>query len=870
MSRAAKEEKRTAAAIFTPEGFVMDFPEGEDYEKPRRDYRERPWKTLYRAGFEPEREEPETLRWLHRVALAYAKSLTSQPALEITREQTEVPLEEEVSAGLLDALPYGLGTEYVTRDWLQMAWEHFTRVFREEIAAYEGTVELYFAEKLQDLRIPERVFFHLVESKKDEYPFVFLATYSTRDANGKVQHQPLSYALVEYKKSREKLAALLACLNRAADVSPLIGEFMASGELLHPLRLEADEAYAFLKSVPEIENAGICCRLPDWWRKKASTPKLTVKVGEKKDSFLGFDTLLSMTPEITVDGVKLTREDIKKLLAQSEGLALLKGKWVEVDHEKLRRLLSLMESYRGDLGMLDALRMQGGMAKERGAKEDEVEITNGKWFAEVMEKLRRPAGTLSAEVPDSVQAQLRPYQVTGYQWLSEMASFGLGACLADDMGLGKTLQVLTFLERLHREQEDARVLLVVPASLMGNWEREAGRFTPDLTVCRLHGQTSAKLGALLEESDAFLTITTYGMVNRLTGLQEREWTCLILDEAQAIKNPGVQQTKAVKKLRAKIRIAMTGTPIENDLGNLWSLFDFLNKGLLGTSKEFTAYTKELSSSPQGYAGLKRMVSPFILRRLKTDKTILSDLPDKVEMTDYVGLSKRQITLYNKAVSDLAKKLGEVEPKDRSSLVLSSITRFKQLCNHPDQYEGQETFTPSDSGKFEALSQICETIRDKHERVLVFTQYREITDPLDEFLARVFGRKGLVLHGSVRPADRQKLVEQFNGEEYVPYMILTLGAGGTGLNLVGANHVVLFDRWWNPAVEAQAVDRAFRIGQTKDVMVHKFVTRGTIEEKIAEMLASKAELARNIVGEGSESWISDLDNEELLRMLKLEG
>ena len=444
-------------------------------------------------------------------------------------------------------------------------------------------------------------------------------------------------------------------------------------------------------------------------------------------------------------------------------------------------------------------------------------------------------------VPATVKATLRPYQKTGFHWLSYMQEMGFGACLADDMGLGKTLQVLTWLDDMRRSDPETRVLLIVPASLLGNWKKEAERFTPAIEVQILHGMTSAAMKELAS-SPPFLTITTYGMVSRLAALQERRWSAVILDEAQAIKNPGTKQTRAIKKLQADQRVAMTGTPIENDLTNLWSLFDFQK--------------------------LKNMVSPFILRRVKTDKSIIADLPDKLETIDYTDLSAKQIVLYRKQVSELEKAISEAEGMQRRGIVLSAITKLKQICNHPDQFLGQETYDPKESGKFAMLREICETIYEKRERVLVFTQYREITDHLAEFLEQIFHAKGLVLHGGTRVKRRQEMAEAFNGEDYVPFMVLSVKAGGTGLNLTGANHVIHFDRWWNPAVENQATDRAFRIGQTKDVVVHKMVCTGTIEERIDTLISSKKELSENVIGAGGETWITELGDKELMELLRL--
>ena len=856
--------------LFTSDSFEPDFPATPESEKDEQLYRTSPWKAVYDLGFAPpDAQEHATFHWLHTLGQTFVRELTRMPGLEISREQTEVQAPAEVITRLLDALPFGIGAEYVTEDWLKAAFQHMTEVFCREISAYDQTVALYFTEKLQDLRIPERIFFHLVESRQEDFPFAFLATYSTRDGQNRVRHQPLSYALIEYRHSRDKLLTLLSCLSRAADACPLIAEFTSSGELFHPLRLTAREAYEILRHVPAIEEAGISCRLPDWWRRKAASVSLSVTIGEKGKSVLNMDSLLSMTPSLTVDGETLTREDIRRLLAQSEGLAFVKGKWVEVDHEKLRALLEEMGRYDGDLTMIQALRMQGGL--EGIQTEKDVEVTSSAYLARLLDQLRHPSKIGQPELPPDVHAVLRPYQATGYAWLVKMTAMGFGACLADDMGLGKTLQVLTYLAQLHREHPSARVLLVVPASLIGNWEKEVQRFTPDLSLCILHGMSSAKLAEQLNAQSAFMTVTTYGMVGRIDEVKNRTWDCVILDEAQAIKNPATQQSRTIRKLHARSRIAMTGTPIENNLSNLWSLFDFLNKGLLGSSREFDAFVRKLQEKGS-YAGLKRTVSPFILRRLKTDRSIISDLPEKLETTDYVELTRKQIALYNKEVLDLSEKL-ESSREDgiaRKGLVLQSISRFKQICNHPDQYLGLEEYDPGESGKMQALRDICETIRDKHERVLVFTQYREITPHLDALLKETFGRPGLVISGQVQVKQRTRLVDQFNGDAYVPYMILTIKAGGTGLNLTRANHVILFDRWWNPAVESQAVDRAFRIGQTKDVMVHKFITRSTIEEKIAEMIASKEQLAKDVVGQSGEAWLTEMSNQEILDLVKLEA
>jgi non-specific serine/threonine protein kinase len=349
------------------------------------------------------------------------------------------------------------------------------------------------------------------------------------------------------------------------------------------------------------------------------------------------------------------------------------------------------------------------------------------------------------------------------------------------------------------------------------------------------------------------------------------WRILILDEAQAIKNPGTKQSRTVKKFQSGTRITMTGTPIENALSDLWSLFDFINPGLMGTAGEFKIFSKQLKNNPAGYGRLKQVVSPYILRRMKTDKTIVPDLPEKVEMKTFPELSKKQQVLYMDFVKELANKLESSDPGiQRKGLVLSALVKFKQICNHPDQYLGTGDFIPKESGKFTRLMEIYATIHAKRERVLVFTQFKEMVAPLAEFLETVFHQKGHIIHGSLNVKKRHQAIEEFQGKAYIPFMVISLKAGGTGLNLTRANHVIHFDRWWNPAVENQATDRAFRIGQTRGVLVHKFITRGTIEEKIDLMIEKKKALTNQIISTSDTqgAWITQMDNKELMELFTL--
>lgn len=854
--------------IFTKDGFLLDeVTIKEEKSSLIQQFREDKYQAFYEFGFQEYTGLTLSASFLHTVSDTFLNELTSHSELEIAREAVEIHLKEEQKDKLLRSVPYAIGAEFIDETWLMKMYDKLLQVFAKEIVTYQGSVQMYLAEKSQHLHVAQRIFFHLVDHSEDEtYPFAFLATYATKDAAGHIRHVPLKYALQEYQNDRLKLITLLSSLNKAAEVSTLISDFMESGEMFHPIKLTVEEAYQLLQSVPLIETCGILCRVPNWWKKKYQSLNLSVSIGDQKPSLLGFDSLLEMVPSIVVNGTLLTQEEIEELLKQEEGLVWLKGQWVEINHKKLEELLEKLKNYEGTMTLKEALNFQ---LNEDEDPDSGIILTNGTWLQNLMMNLKSPSKLKEKALPHDFDATLRPYQMNGYQWLNYMGELGFGACLADDMGLGKTVQVLAYLQQMKETQPDARVLLVVPASLLGNWEKEIRKFAGHMDFRILHGKPVSVLQNILQKEFSFLTITTYGMVSKIDQIKACSWNCVILDEAQAIKNPLTKQTKAVKSLQSNMRIAMTGTPIENDLSNLWSLFDFLNKGLLGSYQEFQTFSKKVERAPEYSGKLKNMVSPFILRRLKTDKSIINDLPDKVEMIDYVSLSKRQVMLYRHLMAQVAEKIEESEGMERRGLILSTITKLKQICNHPDQFTHDMSYLPKESGKFQMLKELCETIFEKREKVLIFTQYKEICEPLCDYLEGVFHKRGFVLHGGTSVKKRTQIVEQFNSDEYYPYMILSVKAAGTGLNLTAANHVIHFDRWWNPAVENQASDRAYRIGQTKKVFVHKLVSEGTIEEKIDALISSKKALADNIISSEKETWITEMSNEDLLKILQLD-
>jgi non-specific serine/threonine protein kinase len=868
-------------AYYTPNTFVVDTVDNKPSDEVLKwieAFERDKYSALFYFGFINRASWfSPSVEYLHHIAELLIKKLSQQSDVELNRGATQVELSEDELYQLKDGIPFVIGMEYVDDDWIRTLWEALQDVFRREIDDFEGTVARYFIEHHAKINVVGRVFFHLVEGKDEKYPFAFMATYSTKPVKSKrAVHTPLKNALAEFKGDEKKLLSLISTVIKAADQSVFISNMLESGELFSPSKLSSDEAHTFLKEIVIYEDAGIMCRVPDWWRKKNNSVRLSVTVGEKEPSKLGLEGIMDFHPTLTLGDEMISEQDLKAFLTMAEGLIQYKGKWVEIDKKKLEAVLQAFDKVKelsGDevLSLGDAMRLELNMKQILNLQTQEIEISvsNGQWLRSMKERLVHPASHKNVSKVPSFHATLRAYQETGYQWLNQMSHFGFGACLADDMGLGKTVQMIAFLE-YKRVHHGGQVLLILPASLIGNWQKEIEKFAPEMPYQILHKSDLKSSETLQIKDGQFLYITTYGMAVKMEVLKDLHWDVLILDEAQAIKNPGTKQTKAIKTIPAKMRIAMTGTPIENRLSDLWSLFDFLNQGLLGTAKEFTDFTKALNDDGIGYAKLRKMIQPFILRRLKTDKTIIADLPDKLEMNAYTTLSKKQIVLYRQLVEQISEKLKTTEGIERKGLVLASIMKFKQICNHPDQYLGREDYKSEHSGKFEQLREICETIHEKRERVLIFTQFREMTEPLSEFLKGLFNREGFVLHGGTPVKRRNEMVEQFNGEHYVPYMVLSLKAGGVGLNLTAANHVIHFDRWWNPAVENQATDRAFRIGQTKNVMVHKFVTKGTVEEKIDALIEEKQKLSGDILSASGEQWITEYNNDELMNLFALGG
>ena len=848
---------------------------------------------------------------------AYLAAMAHAPEAAEGGSVAEIAPPPELFFGLTLRIPAMRGAEYASPEVFAALWREFDVLARAEAKA-AGGLKPWLGRIRPALHLLGKVTFHLAENKRaPETPFAFMATYTHRlSAQQKPVHLPLGRALQEYAgaKNQAALRSLLEPVQQAAERSAWTRELLDSRRIFQPQAWTSAHAYAFLREVPALEASGIITRIPNWWKNGRGTrPQVSVRVGgDAKSAGVGVESMLNFSVESTLGGETLTAAEWKALMSAEAGLVSLRGQWIEVDREKLTSVLDhwkrVANGAAGEgVSFLEGMRLLSGVKLGGDAAADEAtaatadwsEVVAGGWLRETLENIRQPEGAASFDPNEHLNATLRPYQATGVKWLWLLQSLGLGACLADDMGLGKTIQVIALLLRLkhagapsiarHEQSKRAQAeqcsalhsptLLIAPASLLANWKNELARFAPTLRAGFAHpAEAPGGEWRDAKTADAFLAgkdiiLTTYGQAARLEWMAAREWRLLVLDEAQAIKNPGARQTRAIKRLRARARIALSGTPVENRLGDLWSLYDFLNPGLLGAAPEFTRYVKNLQAAePPNFAPLRQLVRPYILRRLKTDRSIISDLPDKTELTAWCSLGKRQAALYEKSVHELAEKLESLEEGiQRRGLVLAFLMRFKQICNHPSHWLGDGAYAADESGKFLRLAELCEEIASRQEKALVFTQFREMTEPLAARLRELFGRPGLVLDGSTPVKQRQQLVADFQCDDGPPFFVLSLKAGGTGLNLTAASHVLHFDRWWNPAVEAQATDRAFRIGQKKNVLVHKFVCRGTIEERIDALITEKKALADSVLGAegGAETLLTEMSNDELLRFVALD-
>jgi SNF2 family DNA or RNA helicase len=675
---------------------------------------------------------------------------------------------------------------------------------------------------------------------------------------------------------------VLIGLGSAARIYPTIWEGLATDQPTGvPLTL--DGAFSFLKeSAWVLEDAGFTVMVPAWWtpqgrrrarvRLRTSARSSNGSTATPAASRLSMESLISYQYQLSIGGQPVTEQEWRQLVNAKTPLVQFRGQWMELDREKMQEMLAFWQKQQREepeLDLIDVLRLEA----EAG---DDLEWEHDDVVEEMLARLQDKSALQPIENPAALQGTLRDYQRRGVAWMQYLEGLGLNACLADDMGLGKTIQVISRLLMERESNDDLRpTLIIAPTSVLGNWRKEIERFGPDLRVLVHQGGARAKsekdFKALVGQHDVVLTSFTLARLDEKL-LRAAAWHRVVVDEAQNIKNPGAAQTKAILKLSAPHRLALTGTPVENRLRDLWSIFNFLSPGYLGKEAQFrksfeVPIYKE--HDPTRSATLKRLAEPFILRRLKTDKRIIDDLPDKIEQTMFTTLSPEQASLYEAVVKDVERKIEELEGIERRGLILATLMRLKQICNHPAQFLADGSpFTPERSHKLARLAEMVEEVIESGESALIFTQFTEIGEALERFLGHTKHYQTYYLHGGTSAARREKLVSDFQDPESPPGLfILSLRAGGVGLNLTRANHVFHFDRWWNPAVEDQATDRAFRIGQRKNVFVHKFVALGTMEEKIDALIEDKKKLSSLVVGT-DEGWLTELDNETFRDLIAL--
>ena len=672
---------------------------------------------------------------------------------------------------------------------------------------------------------------------------------------------------------------MLMALGQAAALYPAITEGL---KLKKPagLNLDTGGAFRFLSEYAEmLREAGFVVMLPSWWVGKGPLNRMGIKVRVKSPSMkasgsgMDLDTLLSCDYAVSLGSDEIDLDELRRLAGLKMPLVRMRGQWRQLDQRELAEALGFLEKQRsGELSARDILATAFGTGSTEASLMLQTVDADG-WMKELLEKLKGNSRFELLSQPDRFHGTLREYQVKGYSWLAFLRTWGLGACLADDMGLGKTVQTLALLQEERNKGEKRPVLLICPTSVVNNWRKEAEQFTPELPVLVHHGADRLKTTAFRKEAKrSALVISSYGLLLRdIASLSKQEWAGVILDEAQNIKNPESKQAKAARALRPDYRIALTGTPVENHVGDLWALMDFLNPGFLGSQALF----RERFFNPIQWYGdsaasekLKAITAPFILRRLKTDSSIISDLPDKIEMKQYCTLTREQASLYKAVVDELQERIEMAEGIDRRGLILALLVKLKQVCNHPVQFLGDNSSVENRSGKLQRLTELLGEIHESGERTLVFTQFMEMGKLLQHYLQERFSEEVFFLHGSLSRKRRDEMIETFQTDDHAPRIfILSLKAGGSGLNLTRANHVIHYDRWWNPAVENQATDRAFRIGQKHNVEVHKFITAGTLEERIDEMIERKTAVSGTVLGKG-EQWLTELSNSDLKNIIML--
>lgn len=691
--------------------------------------------------------------------------------------------------------------------------------------------------------------------------------------------------MMDYPQER-----LLAGLGYAARLYPPLMEALQDTQPEN-ITLSTEGAYHFMRQAsPLLKQAGFGIIPPSWWNQQSAKLGIRLHLSPKNKSVpkstagsLSLNKLVNYRWEMSLGSMSISRQEFEALVAMKSPLVQVNGQWIQLDSEQIEAANRFWDRSRhsGTMNLLEAA--QFGLSPEGHNQEDLPvnEVVADDWIEEWLEELSHHDRVINLPQPESMQGKLRPYQLTGYSWLAFFQKWGLGAILADDMGLGKTIQTLALL--LYEKENgslDGPVLLVCPTSVVTNWRQEGEKFAPDLRTMVHQGPKRLKDKTFRQAlPNVDVVLTSYAVARQdAEMLQAVDWHAVILDEAQNIKNPNSKQTRAVRQMQADYRLALTGTPVENRLSELWSIMHFLNPGYLYSKQEFRerfGLPIERFGDQEATEKLRKLVAPFILRRLKTDPNVITDLPEKIELKEYCNLSEEQAALYEATVQNTMQQVSDSEGMARRGLVLKLLMQLKQICNHPVQFEHEveeaiknRSMIPGRSGKLKRLEERLELILSAGERVLLFTQFASMGHLLNNYLPERMGYSAQFLYGGTALWQREEMVRHFQEDANGPQIfILSLRAGGTGLNLTHATHVIHFDRWWNPAVEDQATDRAFRIGQKNNVQVHKFISIGTLEERIDEMIESKKSLAESILGSG-EQWLTELSTEELRNLVQL--
>lgn len=730
---------------------------------------------------------------------------------------------------------------------------------------------------VSQLEASHRLCFQLLEPPDDDGPWILSPMLQDmKDLSHYID-------LADAWKRKELRSGLLVEMAHAADVYPALSTAM-KGKTPSVVELDGGQALAFLSDwAAALEQAGFRVLLPSWWTRTGTKQRMVVRGKASKaktasSGIINMDALVDFSWEVAIGDHTLTLEELRELARAKSPLLKIRGQWVHVNVDQIQEALQYWErSGKGtQLTLGEIMRLSIGLSDgPLGAAIPVTDVTAKGKLGTLLKNFSDSSRLRDIPPPKNFTATLRPYQQRGYTWLRFLQNLGIGACLADDMGLGKTIQALAMIVKDREEGATGPVLLVCPTSVMGNWSREVERFSPGLKLSIHHGPKRAKSTAALKRQagKVDMIVTTYPLLQRDQKIfAELEWRGVVLDEAQYIKNHNTRQARATRSLAASWRIALSGTPVENNVGELWSVMEFLNPGMLGSHAAFDrTFIKPIQRETNDYTTekLRRAIGPFVLRRLKTDKSIISDLPDKVENKVYCQLTREQGSLYAAAIEQAEEILeGKEEGIERRGVILGLLSRLKQICNHPAQFLGDSTMIEGRSGKLTRLMEMLEEVIHGGEHALVFTQFTEMGDILRPYIEERLGREVFFLKGAVSRTKRDEMVRRFQEDaDAPPVFLLSLRAGGTGLNLTRASHVFHFDRWWNPAVENQATDRAFRIGQQRNVQVHKFVCMGTMEERIDEMIQAKAELAEKIVGAG-EGWITEMSNREIRELVAL--